>query len=61
MFPRIPERGIRAMSPSSILNLFVFLQTMVLHFALYVLFILSLSKGLSVSRLARLPVGPLAR
>jgi len=49
------------MSPSSILNLFVFLQTMVLHFALYVLFILSLSKGLSVSRLARLPVGPLAR
>jgi len=47
MFPRI--RGIRGKSPGSILKLYVLFQTIVLHFALYVLFILSLSKGLSVS------------
>jgi len=43
------------------LNLYVFFQTTVLHFALYVLFILSLSKGLSVCPFACLPVCPLAR
>ncbi|CAB5088340.1 hypothetical protein D3OALGA1CA_1508, partial [Olavius algarvensis associated proteobacterium Delta 3] len=40
IFPRIPERGIRGKSPSSILNLYVFFQTIGLHFALYVLFVL---------------------
>ncbi|CAB5132351.1 hypothetical protein D3OALGA1CA_3309, partial [Olavius algarvensis associated proteobacterium Delta 3] len=38
--------GIRGKSPSSILNLYVFFQTIGLHFALYVLFVLNLSKGL---------------
>ncbi|CAB5079938.1 hypothetical protein D3OALGA1CA_81 [Olavius algarvensis associated proteobacterium Delta 3] len=57
---RFPERGIRGKSPSSILNVYVFFQTIVLHVALHVLFILSLRKGLSVCPFARLPVCPFA-
>jgi len=38
-----------------------FFQTIVLHVALYVLFILSLRKGLYVCPLAGLPVSPSAR
>jgi len=49
MFPRIPERGIRGKGPGNILKSYTFCQTIVLHVALYVLFILSLRKGLSVS------------
>ncbi|CAB5097541.1 hypothetical protein D3OALGA1CA_1205 [Olavius algarvensis associated proteobacterium Delta 3] len=48
MFPRIPERGIRGKSPGSILNFYVLFQTIVLHFALYVL--LTLSPALAGSR-----------
>ncbi|CAB5114578.1 hypothetical protein D3OALGA1CA_2186 [Olavius algarvensis associated proteobacterium Delta 3] len=33
MFARIPERGTRVKSPGSILNLYVFFQTIVLHVA----------------------------
>ncbi|CAB5137499.1 hypothetical protein D3OALGA1CA_3638 [Olavius algarvensis associated proteobacterium Delta 3] len=45
IFPRIPERGIRGKSTRNIVKFEIFCQTIVLHVALYVLFILSQSKG----------------
>jgi len=45
MFPRIPERGILGKGPRTISKFQTFCHTIVLHVALYVLFILSLPKG----------------
>ncbi|CAB5157950.1 hypothetical protein D3OALGB2SA_5234 [Olavius algarvensis associated proteobacterium Delta 3] len=45
MCPRIPERGILGKGPSNKLKFCTFCQTIVLHFALYVLPALSLPKG----------------
>ncbi|CAB5079666.1 hypothetical protein D3OALGA1CA_16 [Olavius algarvensis associated proteobacterium Delta 3] len=47
MVSRIPERGILGKGYSYILKFYTCCQTIVLHFALPVLFILSLSKGRS--------------
>ncbi|CAB5153424.1 hypothetical protein D3OALGA1CA_5336 [Olavius algarvensis associated proteobacterium Delta 3] len=57
MFPRIPERGIRGKRPGSILNVYVFFQTIVFHLALYVL---RLSKGSEMQK-GTSPLRPLRR